>query len=150
MPEISSSDTFVSELPETWQIRPCDVYYEEYKDCKSIKARFQQYFVHGEPTDCMPWRRDYDNCTKFLKSKDLKAARALIESEKERRRERFKGHYANDVWTRRDKPPENWSAPLPEAISKDYEKSYLYMKSREMKGEIPPSSDIDGTLCVIM
>uniref|UniRef100_A0A336K5Q7 Synaptic plasticity regulator PANTS n=1 Tax=Culicoides sonorensis TaxID=179676 RepID=A0A336K5Q7_CULSO len=142
---------FTPELPETWSIRPCEVYYDEYKDCKSIKGRFQQYFVNGESDDCTPWKRDYDNCVKFEDSRDLKAARALIESEKKRRYERFKGHYGNDVWQKRKQPPENWNSKLPEAISKEYETSYLAQKARELRGEIPEMPDVaQNNYCVIM
>lgn len=80
----------------------------------------------------------------------MKAARELIESEKVRRFERFKGHYGNDVWKKRQKKPDNWDAPLPPAISKDYENSYLEQKSKEMKGEITPIPDVSGNLCSIM
>lgn len=132
------------------QIRPCDIYYDEYKECKSIKARFQQYFVHGESSDCTPWKRDYDNCAKFEETKDLRAARALIESEKQRRVDRFKGHYMNDVWKKRDQPPANWNSELPEAIAKDYETSYLAQKAKELRGEAVETVDVKGNLCSIM
>lgn len=133
------------------KIRPCDTYYDEYKDCKSIKSRFQQYFVDGKSSDCTPWKRDYDNCCKFEETKNLKAARALIESEKQRRMERFKGHYGNDVWKKREKAPENWNSTLPEAISKDYDISYLGQKAKEMRGEAVATIDIEGNnFCTIM
>ena len=30
------------------QVRPCESYNDEYSECKSIKGRFHQYFLHGE------------------------------------------------------------------------------------------------------
>lgn len=78
----------------------------------------------------------------------MRAARALIESEKDRRLERFKGHYMNDVWKKRKQPPENWNAALPEAITKEYESTYLYQKAREMRGEAPVQ--MDASFCTIM
>lgn len=81
----------------------------------------------------------------------MKAARALIESEKQRRMERFKGHYGNDVWKKREKAPENWNSTLPEAISKDYDISYLGQKAKEMRGEAVATIDIEGNnFCTIM
>ncbi|RZC34086.1 UPF0545 protein C22orf39 -like [Asbolus verrucosus] len=73
----------------------------------------------------------------------------LIQSEKKRRRERLQGHYGNTVWSQRKTPPENWNTPLPEHIQKEYEASYLNIKSKEMKGELPPTKDIFN-YCVLM
>lgn len=73
------------------QIRPSFLYKEEYSDCKSIKGRFHQYFIHGESIDCLQWKRDYDNSSRFEEKNDLKAAKAVIESEEARRQSRFKG-----------------------------------------------------------
>lgn len=128
------------------------MYDEEYKDCKSFQARFQQYFVYGETQDCLQWKRDYENCIKFEDSRDLKAARELLDSEKNRRAERFKGHYGNDVWAKRNVPPQDWSKPLPELIQKEYETSYLAVKAKELRGEKVDahSSDISTSGCVIM
>lgn len=84
----------ISILNFSLQIRPCFLYKEEYNDCKSIKGRFHQYFIHGESIDCLQWKRDYDNCSRFEDNKDLKAAKAVIESEADRRKTRLKGtHY---------------------------------------------------------
>lgn len=78
-------------IPQLLQIRPCFLYKEEYSDCKSMKGRFHQYFIHGESVDCLQWKRDYDNCTRFEEKSDLKAAHAIIQSEQDRRTARFKG-----------------------------------------------------------
>ncbi|GLV32461.1 uncharacterized protein CBL_00829 [Carabus blaptoides fortunei] len=134
-----------------WMIRPCEMYREEYNDCRSVKGRFHQYFIHGETKDCGQWKKDFDNCSKWKDANDLKAANEVLESEKERRKERLKAHYANNVWEKRNQPPEEWSKPLPEWISKDYEHSYLGFKAKEMRGEATPESILsDRTLCVIM
>lgn len=74
----------------------------------------------------------------------------LVESEKKRRKDRIISHYNNNVWTKRKEPPENWNAPLPEYLQKEYEGSYLYLKSKEMKGEIPPSFDPNVKFCTIL
>lgn len=55
------------------QIRDCDVYWDEYKECTSIRGRFHQYFIFGEMLNCNEWRKDYDNCRKYTNKKDLKA-----------------------------------------------------------------------------
>lgn len=65
---------------------------------------------------------------------------------------RLKPHYSNDVWTRRKSPPENWNSPLPEHIQKEYEASYLNVKSKEMRGEISPQIDppFPSSFCILM
>lgn len=115
---------------------------EEYRDCKSIKSRFQQYFVHGDSLDCSSWEHDFENCVKFEEKEDLKAAKKLIDSEGLRRKERLKAHYGNNIWKKRKNPPEDWSKPLPDHLTKDYENSFLEIKSKEMKGSLGSSSGI--------
>lgn len=55
------------------QLKPCDMYKEEYSDCKCMRARFNQYFIYGETSDCSQWKVDYENC-KLWKSKNDDAA----------------------------------------------------------------------------
>ncbi|XP_037043917.1 UPF0545 protein C22orf39 homolog [Bradysia coprophila] len=118
-----------------WTIRPCFLYKEEYNDCKSIKGRFHQYFIHGEAIDCLQWKRDYDNCSRYEEKKDLKAAQAVIHSEEDRRRTRLKAHFNNDIWPKRKAPPPNWERELPEWLQKRNENTLLDVKSRQEKGE---------------
>lgn len=66
------------------------MYKEEYKDCKSIRARFHQYFIFGNETDCTQWERDYKNCIKYTENNDRKAGEELMESEQSRREERLR------------------------------------------------------------
>lgn len=94
-------------------MRPCDEYEDEAKECKRIKARFHQYFIHGETTDCNPWFRDASNCTKCIDEKNTQACKDIIANESRRRLKRLQGHKNNDVWERRSEPPENWGSPLP-------------------------------------
>lgn len=62
-------------------------------------------------------------------------------------------HYGNNVWKKRDAPPEDWAKPLPETLLKEYENSYLDVKSKEMKG-IPISPEaanqMQSSRCIIM
>ncbi|CAB3255288.1 unnamed protein product [Arctia plantaginis] len=118
---------------DRWLIRECDLYYDEYKECTSLKGRFQQYFIYGETLDCNQWKKDYDNCCKWESSKDLKAADALITSERNRRMERFRAHYRNDIWKKRDSPPTDWDKPLPDWMQKRNENSFLAQKAKEIK-----------------
>lgn len=138
----------------SWSIRPCNLYKgkmsfsvisqllqqenvisEEYRDCRSIKGRFQQYFVHGDSLDCSSWEHDFENCVKFEEKKDLKAAKAVIDNETSRRKKRMKAHFGNNVWKKRDAPPEDWSKPLPDHLNQQYENSFLDVKSKELRGE---------------
>ncbi|XP_014240098.1 UPF0545 protein C22orf39 homolog [Cimex lectularius] len=136
------SDRYKKKL---WMVRNCDVYNDEYKDCKSIKARFHQQFVYGSFVDCSQWKRDYNNCEKWNTKKNKKAVEELIESEVARRKERLDAHFNNDIWERRDNPPAEWNDPLPERFKNRVEKSYLALKSKEMKEGVTP----ERTFCVI-
>lgn len=132
-------------------MRTCAEYKDEYKECTSIRDRFHQYFIFGELRDCRQWKVDYDDCRRFEEKEDWQAALNIIRSEKRRRDERFKAHYANTVWTKRSEPPAEWAKPLPEWIQKRDEHSYLAIKSKELKGEVDGDSDAKTkSLCVIM
>lgn len=113
-------------------IRPCEVYKDEYKECKSSKSRRQQIFVHGQIADCEQWSKDFDNCQKWTWQSNEDAAKSIIESEIQRIDERLKPHLYNKVWKKRDKPPEDWNKPLPE-FEKLTKNSYLSMI--DQKGE---------------
>lgn len=58
---------------------------------------------------------------------------AVIKSERIRRLERLKAHYQNDTWTKREAPPADWAAPLPEWMVKRDENTYLAYKAKEMR-----------------
>ncbi|XP_026494893.1 synaptic plasticity regulator PANTS [Vanessa tameamea] len=132
---------------EKWLIRDCEIYEDEYDDCTSFRARFHQYFIHGESLDCNQWKKDYVNCCKWVKDNDTKAADALIKSEKIRRLKRLTAHYQNDTWKKRESPPTDWEKPLPEWMIKRDQNTYLAQKAQEMReGKL----DDDKSLCVIM
>lgn len=59
------------------QIRDCEIYKDEYKECTSFRARFHQYFIYGETLDCNQWKKDYNNCCKWTEDGDVKAAVSL-------------------------------------------------------------------------
>lgn len=62
--------------------------------------------------------------------------------------ERLRAHYRNDVWEKRDNPPDDWNKPLPEHMQKEYETTYLYAKSKEGNGELGPTDM--SSFCSIM
>lgn len=133
-----------------FQIRPCFLYQDEHSDCTSLKARFNQYFIHGFTIDCDQWKQDYKNCQKWEDKKDLDAATKVIRSEEKRRLDRLQPHYGNNVWTKRDAPPEHWNAPLPEWLAERQKNTFLEIKSREMKGEKVDDPDAGKGFCSIM
>lgn len=49
----------------------------------------------------------------------------MIQSETSKRHNRWKTHYANNVWENRKSPPENWNDPLPEYIAQRRKNSSL-------------------------
>lgn len=109
------------------------MYKAEFKECKSIRGRFQQNFVYGERQDCQHWGDTYNNCQKWEWLGNEAAAIEVIRSEMVRRDERLKAHLANDTWTRRDKPPDNFSGPLPDWMQQRNKGSYLEIKAKELK-----------------
>ena len=58
---------------------------------------------------------------------------AVIQSESKRRYERLAPHIFNDVWKRREYPPEEWNKPLPAKMQEAYKNTYLDHKAREYK-----------------
>lgn len=72
----------------------------------------------------------------------------MIKSEQQKREVRLRAHYDNDIWEKRKSPPEDWNKPLPDYLLKEYETSYLYVKSKELKGEYTGISD--ESFCSIM
>jgi len=131
-----------------WMLRPCVIYKDEYDDCTSIRARFNQYFIFGQTLNCDQWKTDYHNCYQWQKNKSREAYDELIKSEKKHRLERLLPHYQNNVWEKREKPPENWNTPLPEWMQKQFEKSYLSIRNQEMKENKEDS--MLSTKCTIM
>lgn len=116
-------------------MRDCSVYKEEYKDCKSFRSRFNQYFIFGEYISCDQWRDDYNNCQKFSWLHDKEAAKNLIQSELSRKAARLKAHYDNDTWTKRENPPADWAKPLPAFMEERNKNTYLGLKNEEYKTE---------------
>uniref|UniRef100_A0A1B6I5V6 Synaptic plasticity regulator PANTS n=1 Tax=Homalodisca liturata TaxID=320908 RepID=A0A1B6I5V6_9HEMI len=131
----SSSDQSNEEKPlkNEWMIRPCHLYEDEYDDCTSIRARFQQYFVLGQWEDCTPWKHDYYNCEKWKNNKDKAAAEEIIANEEARRVKRLNAHYNNPVWENRPEPPPDWNAPLPPFLEEKLKNTYLDIKARELR-----------------
>ncbi|XP_034241350.1 UPF0545 protein C22orf39 homolog [Thrips palmi] len=129
--KVAQSPDNPSEL-RTNLIRPCETYKDEYDECLSSKGRRQQIFVHGEVLDCEQWSKDFKNCQKWTWKSDEDAAKSIIESEMRRLDDRLKPHLFNQVWKKRDKPPEDWNKPLPEFMELN-KNSYLNLINE--KGE---------------
>ncbi|EDW61653.1 synaptic plasticity regulator PANTS [Drosophila virilis] len=140
-----------AKLTDTWAIRPCHLYKEEYDDCTSFKARFHQYFIHGKDADCSQWLKDLQNCERYERSNgnDIEAGAAIIKSEEQRRITRLRAHYANDTWTKRKQPPEDWAKPLPEWLEKRNENTYLELKQKELSG-LAAEQEAQRSYCAIM
>ncbi|CAN7984855.1 unnamed protein product, partial [Ixodes hexagonus] len=122
------------------QVRPCEWYLEEYKDCKSIRGRFHQYFIFGSTLDCDNWSKDYTNCLRWRKEKDIEALRSVVDSEAQRKKERLDGSLQNNVWELRSEPPKDWNKPLPEWMNEKLRNTYLESVAKE------PSSDATSAL----
>lgn len=60
---------------------------------------------------------------------------------------RLRAHYQNDIWKKRESPPDDWAKPLPEWMIKRDENTYLAQKAREIR----EGKDVDAkSSCVIM
>ena len=130
------SDGDFEHLADNWMIRPCEAYMDEFKECKSYKGRFQQYYIAGEYKDCSKWKEDMENCYKYRTERSLEAGIKVIKSEKERKAERLHHARNNDIWEYRTVPPEDWAKPLPENLEK--------MKLPKMK-----TGEESGSICTI-
>ncbi|KAH9518667.1 hypothetical protein Btru_005916 [Bulinus truncatus] len=106
------SDKSAYQPDDVWLIRPCEVYKDEYKDCKSLLSRVYQYYIDGSRQDCSQWLTDFNNCMKFRQTRDQLAAAALISVEQQRRKQRLQLAKANDVWEYRKVPPPEWLEPI--------------------------------------
>lgn len=111
------------------------MYKDEHKECKSFKARFNQYFIFGHYLSCEQWRIDHNNCQKYAWRGDKEAARELIISELERRTKRLKAHYDNDTWKKREQPPDDWAKPLPQFMEERNKNTLLERKANEIRAE---------------
>ncbi|KAK3599068.1 hypothetical protein CHS0354_024394 [Potamilus streckersoni] len=147
--EDNKQNKFKELPPDIWMVRPCDVYKDEYKDCKSIKSRHHQYYVFGKFLDCNQWKKSYENCLQFKRTYSTAAYEEIIAHEKARRLERLAGAYGNNVWEYRTSPPLDWSAPIPE-WSEANENSLLakYTKEKSKDPNYIISKDFLG--CVIL
>jgi len=125
-------ESHLQDLPDdAWMVRPCEMYKEEYKDCKSIKQRFQQYFIYGASQDCSQWKSDYDHCLQWRACKDKESIMTVIESERRRREQRLRSSTYPEVWATRSAPPSDWNSPLPDWMVEEHKQTYLQKKLEE-------------------
>lgn len=85
--------------------------------------------------NCDQWRDDYNNCQKYSWFNDKEAAKLVIQSEISRRAERLKAHFDNDIWTKRESPPNDWVKPLPAFMEERNKGTFLELKNKELKEE---------------
>lgn len=112
-------------LDDTWMIRPCEFYLDEFKECTGVRGRFHQLYTLGHKIDCTKWKEDYNNCVAFQRSNSAADAEKVIANERQRRKERLTGARGNNVWTYRTVPPESFSRPLPEHMLRNAVPSLL-------------------------
>uniref|UniRef100_A0A8C1KKR5 Synaptic plasticity regulator PANTS n=1 Tax=Cyprinus carpio TaxID=7962 RepID=A0A8C1KKR5_CYPCA len=89
--------------------RSCDVYWCEFKHCKSLFNRFHEYYTYGRAPDCQQWKEDYYTCKEWEKTHSTHAKESLQESERKRVAEQRK---FTPVWELRQTPPADWHVPL--------------------------------------
>ena len=44
------------------QVRKCECYLGEYRNCWRPVGRIHQYYLYGEASDCSKWKENYDDC----------------------------------------------------------------------------------------
>lgn len=100
--------------------------------------------MYGEYLNCDQWRDDYNNCQKWSWFQNKDAALEIIKSEMKRHGERMKAHTDNTTWTKRDKPPNDWNAPLPDWMEKRNENTFLAFKAKELREEEEERARVEG------
>ena len=133
-------------IPNSWMLRECSVYKDEYKGCSGIKGKLHSYYVTGKVDQCEDWKQNYADCKLWVDKSDTEAAKRIIDREHKRIYERLKGHCENDVWETRspaERPPEDWNKPLPEHLADMADDSYLkqYKENLE-KGNTEPTTNM--------
>lgn len=63
----------------------------------------------------------------------MKTLKKIAFHEGVRKYKRFKPHYDNDVWEKRDSPPPDWNKEPPDWFKEENQGSYLAFKSYEEK-----------------
>jgi len=121
------------DVPNTWIIRPCEWYKDEYKECRKLRSRVHQFFIFGETLDCKTWNEDYYACLEWRKNRNKDALEFVVEKENKRYLDRMNASSKNNVWEYRSCPPKDWNKPLPEYHTKDHKGSVLeeYQIQRE-------------------
>ena len=132
-------------IPNSWMLRECEDYKDEYKGCSSMKGKLYMYYHNGKITSCNEWKQNYEDCKLWVDNTDESAAKRIIEREEIRISERLKGHFENDVWESRtpaEMPPADWNKPLPEHLAQASEDSYL----KQYQESLEEGSDSSGAL----
>ena len=133
-------------IPNSWMLRECDVYKDEYKACSSMKGKLYSYYINGKIRgECDNWKQNYQDCKLWVDNTDESAAKRIIEREEKRIFERLKGHYQNDIWETRsedERPPPEWNKPLPDHLADASEDSYL----KQYKENLEKGSQDDAHL----
>lgn len=55
------------------QVRKCELYYDEMKECQSYSSQLHQYYVYGEKQSCQNWVDNYADCRKWSTDQDMEA-----------------------------------------------------------------------------
>lgn len=49
--------------------RVCDVYWTEFKHCKSLRNRLHHYYTYGTSPVCLQWKDDYEACREWERNR---------------------------------------------------------------------------------
>ncbi|TRY96759.1 hypothetical protein DNTS_014486 [Danionella cerebrum] len=96
--------------------RSCDVYWSEFKHCRSWKHWFHEYYTYGRAPECQHWKQDYQSCKEWESTRSVLAKESLLESERKRIADQ---RNFTPVWELRQKPPEDWDLPLNQGKPQD-------------------------------
>jgi len=118
-------------LKDEWIISPCDSYNSDYNDCLKTTSRIQQYYRLGEQVNCEFYKFLFEKCQKSRNHGDKSSLKDLVEYERFLVDDRKKNTEANDVWAKRDKPPHDWNAPLPDWCKERLQKTTWYESSKQ-------------------
>ncbi|XP_062854324.1 synaptic plasticity regulator PANTS [Trichomycterus rosablanca] len=96
--------------------RVCDVYWSEFRHCKSLQNCFHHYYTYGKSPVCQQWKEDFEVCKEWERTHSPQAKETLQKSEQSRVSEQ---RNFTPVWEMRKSPPADWHLPLDQDKTQD-------------------------------
>lgn len=112
-------------------IKSCDTYIKDYRNCTKLSSRLEQYYVYGKKLDCQPLKELMVACVRYKQNVTIDDYKLLLDNEQKRMEElkRIKeSNRQNNIWSYRDLPPSDWNDPLPQWAQDRVKQTSWYTK----------------------